>query len=127
MPSEHERIAPAQTQEGIKLLCSPASNSFCATLTKHPNRLESIRMTEEMKPSLIPTDVTLPDESGIDMIRKIGTAEARERWQDFALRAANESDPDKVLQLIEHINRLLEAEYAPNTFKRMPPARASDA
>ena len=36
----------------------------------------------------------------------------RERWQELCEQAANEQDPTKVLEIVEEINRLLEAKYS---------------
>jgi hypothetical protein len=36
------------------------------------------------------------------------TGDTRERWMQLCEQAANEQDPEKLLQLVEEINRLLE-------------------
>jgi hypothetical protein len=33
----------------------------------------------------------------------------REKWMELCARAANEQDPDKLMELIKQINQLLEA------------------
>jgi hypothetical protein len=35
--------------------------------------------------------------------------ETREKWQELCAKAAEEQDPDRLLELIAEINRLLEA------------------
>jgi hypothetical protein len=35
----------------------------------------------------------------------------RERWQELCEQAANEQDPAKMLELVEEMNRLLDAKY----------------
>lgn len=46
--------------------------------------------------------------------------ENREKWMELCARAAQEQDPDKLMELIAEINRLLDAEE--RTLKGKPPA-----
>jgi hypothetical protein len=51
--------------------------------------------------------------------------EDKERWQELCERAATEQDPKKLIELVEEIDRLLEAKQnrlnnAPSTQNPMP-------
>jgi len=51
--------------------------------------------------------------------------ETRERWQHLCELAADEQDPEKLLELVKEINRLLEAKEARLQMLRKAPSEKS--
>lgn len=55
-------------------------------------------------------------------------AEMRERWQELCEQAANEKDPAKMLEIVEELNRVLDAKYNhTNHTDGAPPKTSNDS